>query len=81
MTPAGLPSQTLWPYGREPMSIAFFRTPGTDRLYSGVAKMTASTGRIWSRNAVHSAVGVGDYRSTPGGTPGRPARIERIPPK
>ena len=36
MTPAGLPVNALCPYGREAWSMAFLRTPGTERLYSGV---------------------------------------------
>jgi hypothetical protein len=36
ITPAGFPANALWPYGREALSMAFFRTPGIERLYSGV---------------------------------------------
>src|SRR5512140_642805 len=37
-TAPGLPApNALLPYGREAMSMAFFSTPGTERLYSGVA--------------------------------------------
>ena len=39
-TPAGLPANALWPYGREAWSIAFLSTPGTERLYSGVTNNT-----------------------------------------
>ena len=39
---AGLPDHALAPYGRDPTSIAFLRTPGIERLYSGVANSTAS---------------------------------------
>ena len=39
-TPAVLPAQALWPYGREAWSMAFFSTPGIERLYSGVTKIT-----------------------------------------
>ena len=34
MTPAGLPAQALWPYGREALSIAFLSTPGRERILS-----------------------------------------------
>ena len=37
--------------------MAFFSTPGTERLYSGVTNSTASNGLIWSRNFTHSAGG------------------------
>jgi hypothetical protein len=40
MTAAGLPAHALWPYGRDAWSIAFFNTPGTERLYSGVTNRT-----------------------------------------
>src|SRR5690606_631500 len=43
--PAGLPCQALSPYGREPQSRAFFRTPGIERLYSGVKNSTPSLSR------------------------------------
>jgi hypothetical protein len=33
----GFPSNGLSPYGLDAQSIAFFRTPGTEKLYSGVA--------------------------------------------
>src|SRR5205823_4019975 len=41
ITAPGLPPHTLLPYGRDPTSIAFFRLPGTERLYSGVTKSRA----------------------------------------
>src|SRR5699024_3274234 len=41
MMPAGLLFQTLVSFGREPTSIAFFKTPGTERLYSGVTNKMA----------------------------------------
>ena len=58
ITAQGLPVQTLLPYGREPTSIAFLSTPGTERLNSGVANSTASAACIRFRNATHSAGGV-----------------------
>jgi hypothetical protein len=39
---AGLPLQTLLPYGREPTSMAFFSAAGMERLYSGVKNSTPS---------------------------------------
>ena len=46
-TPAGLRLQELLPYGRDATSIAFFSTPGTPRLYSGVTNSTASNDSIF----------------------------------
>ncbi|MNO03645.1 hypothetical protein D3C81_2244120 [compost metagenome] len=46
ITAAGLPAKALSPYGREPRSMAFLSTPGTERLYSGVTNSTASASRI-----------------------------------
>jgi hypothetical protein len=37
--------------------MAFFKNPGTERLYSGVTKRTASAPRTWSRNATQAAGG------------------------
>src|SRR5690554_2203558 len=51
---AGFPFQEFFPYGREPTSIAFFKTPGTERLYSGVRNKIPSTALIFSFNATHS---------------------------
>src|SRR4051794_28791790 len=56
-TAPGLPFHALLPYGREPTSMAFLSAPGTDRLYSGVTKRTASADRIRSRNCVQGAGG------------------------
>ena len=53
----GGPSNTLLPWGREPTSMAFFRPPGTERLYSGVTNSTASVARISSRKRVQLAGG------------------------
>src|SRR5690606_36065580 len=53
-TPAGLPSHEFSPYGREPTSMAVFKTPGTERLYSGVKNKKPSAARICSRKATHS---------------------------
>ena len=46
MIAAGLPSQALSPWGREAQSIAFFNTPDTDQLYSGVTNGIAFASRI-----------------------------------
>ena len=42
MTAAGMWSKEFWPHGRDAQSMAFFRAPGMERLYSGVTKRTAS---------------------------------------
>ena len=57
-TAAGFFAHTLRPYGREPTSIAFLRTLGTERLYSGVTNSTASAIATRSRNIVHDAGGL-----------------------
>ncbi len=57
MTPAGLPGQELWPQGREPWSMAFLRGAGTERLYSGVTKMTASAAASWDLNSTTAGDG------------------------
>src|SRR5688572_9650266 len=43
MTAEGLRAKELLPYGRLAQSIAFFKAPGIERLYSGVTNSTAST--------------------------------------
>ena len=40
------------------MSIAFFSTPGTERLYSGVTNSTASASAIFCLNAAEAAGGL-----------------------
>ena len=57
-TAPGFPLNTLFPGGRDPTSTAFFRHPGIDLLYSGVAKSSASARRIRSRNSTHARGGV-----------------------
>src|SRR6516225_2034132 len=52
MIAAGLPFQALSPWGREAQSIAFFNTPDTDQLYSGVTNRIASASRIRLFNSV-----------------------------
>jgi hypothetical protein len=47
----GLRANEFSPQGRLAQSIAFFNTPGIERLYSGVTKRTASTAAIASFNA------------------------------
>jgi len=54
VTPAGMWWNELWPHGREAQSMAFFRAPGMDLLYSGVMNSTASAAAIASFNAVAS---------------------------
>src|SRR5205814_8922097 len=46
MIAAGLPFQALSAWGGEAQSIAFFNTPDTDQLYSGVTNRIAFTSRI-----------------------------------
>jgi hypothetical protein len=46
MTAAGRWSNEFCPHGREAQSMAFFRAPGMDRLYSGVTNRTASAAAI-----------------------------------
>jgi hypothetical protein len=46
MTATGLPVSGEASGGRDAQSIAFLSTPGTPRLYSGVAIRTASASRI-----------------------------------
>ena len=49
MTVTGLLRSGLVASGRESQSIAFFRAPGIDELYSGVAKKTASASATAAR--------------------------------
>ena len=51
----GFFEKTLLPYGLDPTSIAFFSSPGTDRLYSGVTKITAAALPTRSRKRAHAA--------------------------
>jgi hypothetical protein len=51
ITADGLCANKFGPRGRLAQSMAFFRTPGTPRLYSGVAKSSASTAAIASLSA------------------------------
>src|ERR1700750_2139458 len=55
ITAPGLPFHTVFSRGREPTSIAFFSTAGTDRLYSGVTNKIPSQLLTCSRNAFHAA--------------------------
>ena len=50
----GLRLKEFVPEGRLAQSIAFFRPPGIDRLYSGVTKRTPSTAAIASLSATAS---------------------------
>jgi hypothetical protein len=34
-------SKAFWPHGRDAQSMAFFKAPGMDRLYSGVTNKMA----------------------------------------
>src|SRR5699024_11406332 len=55
MIAAGLLFQTLSVFGRDPTSNAFFNTPGTERLYSGVTNKSASHSFTLLRKAVYSS--------------------------
>src|SRR5256885_12964815 len=57
ITAPGFPLHALWPYGREPTSMAFFSTPGTERLYSGVTNSTASAAAMRRLNSVTTGGG------------------------
>jgi len=59
ITAPGFPLKTLLSFGRDATSIAFLSTPGTERLYSGVANRTASAARNFSRSASQSRGGLG----------------------
>src|SRR3954453_14981236 len=54
ITPAGRWWKDFCPHGREAQSMAFFKAPGMERLYSGVTNSTASEAAIASLSAVAS---------------------------
>ena len=51
ITADGLRANEFVPEGRLAQSIAFFKAPGIERLYSGVTKRTASAAAIASFSA------------------------------
>jgi hypothetical protein len=55
ITADGLRVKEFLPYGRLAQSIAFFRPPGMERLYSGVTNRTASTFAMLSLKALAAA--------------------------
>jgi hypothetical protein len=55
MIPTGLPLSAAFEGGREAQSTAFFMTPGTPWLYSGVTNSTPSAARIAALNAATPA--------------------------
>src|SRR5437016_11623598 len=69
MIAAGLPFQALSPWGREAQSIAFFNTPDTDQLYSGVTNRIAFALRIHLFNSVTLAGGFCSSSWLNGGMP------------
>ncbi len=69
MIAAGLPFQALSPWGREAQSIAFFNTPDTDQLYSGVTNRIAFASRIRLFNSVTLAGGFCSSSWLNGGMP------------
>jgi len=69
MIAAGLPFQALSPWGREAQSIAFFNTPDTDQLYSGVTNRIAFTSRIRLFNSATLAGGFCSSSWLNGGMP------------
>jgi len=54
ITAAGMWSKEFSPHGRDAQSIAFFKAPGIERLYSGVTKSTAATAAIDALSALAS---------------------------
>src|SRR5215212_1015343 len=54
ITPAGMWWKEFCPHGREAQSMAFFKAPGMERLYSGVTNSTASELEIASLSALAS---------------------------
>src|SRR4029079_12339767 len=48
----GFRANAFLPYGRLAQSMAFFKPPGIERLYSGVTNSTASTAAIASLKAL-----------------------------
>src|SRR5437588_8168759 len=69
MIAAGLPFQALSPWGGEAQSIAFFNTPDTDQLYSGVTNRIAFALRIHLFNSVTLAGGFCSSSWLNGGMP------------
>ena len=55
---AGLRPKRSRRRGDDATSMAFLRTPGIERLYSGVANNTASARLMWLRKFRHAAGGV-----------------------
>ncbi|GAP59421.1 hypothetical protein AHiyo1_27190 [Arthrobacter sp. Hiyo1] len=51
MIPVGLRAKELVPHGRDPQSMAFFKAPGTERLYSGETNRMPSDAAIASLRA------------------------------
>src|SRR5215213_7078780 len=71
----GLPRSELSGNGREAQSIAFFSTPGTDALYSGVLISTASASAIAARRrSTGPGPGVTSASSSNGGSSARPSK-------
>jgi hypothetical protein len=64
ITAAGMWSKEFWPHGRDAQSIAFFKAPGIERLYSGVtggpvqARRHRDGRRSPARNAGRAQVGL-----------------------
>src|SRR5919109_667347 len=73
MTAEGLSRSTLSGKGRDAQSIAFFRAPGSDALYSGVAIKSASASSTASRNACTGSGGASSRSSSNAGRPARPS--------
>lgn len=76
MIAAGLPFQALSPWGREAQSIAFFNTPDTDQLYSGVTNRIAFTSRIRLFNSATLAGGFCSSSWLNGGMPSSSKRFD-----
>src|SRR5437773_2870704 len=79
MIAAGLPFQAASPWGREAQSIAFFNTPDTDQLYSGVTNRIASASHIRLFNSVTLAGGLCSSSWLNGGMPSR-SNVSKVAP-
>ena len=76
----GLPSNELSPYGLDAQSIAFFSTPGTEKLYSGVAMRIASDSSLIFDLNSFTFVGISLSRSWLNAGIPRRSKISRVTP-
>ena len=74
MIAAGLPARAESPWGREAQSIAFFKAPGAEALYSGVTINRASAASICSRrSSTDAGIESGSRSSLKPGISSRPS--------